>query len=159
MLQARQAPEFWAQFEKENDPRDAFREAIRRELAAFAHDLEIMPIPVKLQGRRYGVQSFIPDELAQTIFEGESEYHLWLLISKGIFSTERGPWSGDAQDLKETLCANECVVRESARKLMGGVQLSTIGGWLRQLKDKFPNRIEKSRTAKERTWIIQPLAQ
>ena len=161
MLQAKPAPEFWARFSDASDMREAFLSAIERELPAFAHDLATVPVPQHLEDRRYGLKSFIPDELARTIFEGEPEHHLWLLINKGIFPEERegsGPWSGDAEDLKGKLCADGCPVRASASRLLGSVHLSTIGTWLRQLKARFPTRFDRHRKGDERTWIIHPPA-
>jgi hypothetical protein len=120
-----------------------------------------MPIPDKLKDRRYGVKSFVPDELEQLLFEGEPEHHLWLLISKGIFNESwvSEPWKGDAEDLKQTLCADSSIARGSAIRLLGGVQLSTIGIWLTHLEKKFPSRVERPpRTSNERPWIIRPPA-
>ncbi len=161
MLQAKPAPDFWERFANEHDPRAAFREAIERELPAFAHYLLSMPIPVALQGRRFGVQSYIPEDIGQTIFEGEPEHHLLLLINKGIFAPARlddGPWRGDAEDLKQALSGDASPVQASARRLLGGVQIATVGIWLSHLESKFPGRVSKHRTAKERGWIIRPPA-
>jgi len=158
MLQAKQAPEFWQRFANEPDPRKAFRDAIDRELPAFAHWLLGLAVPPDLQGRRYGVQSYIPEELGLTIFEGEQEHHLLLLIDKGLFAEEDAPtpWRGDAEDLKQALCAELSPVRGSASRLMGNIQLSTVGIWLSHLASKFPSRVVKHRTADKRDWIIHP---
>lgn len=92
----------------------------------------------------------------ETIFEGEPEHHLLLLVDKaGLFEGER--WEGDAEDLKQTLCSSDAV-RGSAVRLMGGVQLATVGIWLSHLASKFPARVQKHRTATKRGWIIQPPA-
>jgi hypothetical protein len=156
MLQARRAPQFWAQFEDQPDPRKAFREAINRELPAFADFLLTMPIPPEMIGRRYGVASFIPEELALTIFEGEPEHHLLLLIDKGLVAgfDDEGLWKGDSEDLKQALCGESSSVRGSAVRLLGGVQAATLGIWLSHLAQKFPARVRKHRTADTREWII-----
>ncbi len=161
MLQVRSAPEFWARFADATDPREAFRDAIERELPAFAHWLLFMPIPAHLQARRYGVASFIHEEIGLTIYEGEPEHHLLLLIDKGLWDEQEkpvAPWRGDAEDLKQALCAEASANRGSATRLMGGVQLSTIGIWLSHLASKFPARVTKHRTAEKREWVIHPPA-
>ena len=56
-LEAKPCPEFWTKFERFPDPRGAFREAVARELPAFADFLLKMKIPEDLVGRRYGVRS------------------------------------------------------------------------------------------------------
>jgi hypothetical protein len=161
MLEVKPAPEFWATFVDADDPRKAFRDRITADLPAFAHHLLTMSIPEELRDRRYGVKSSLPAELAQLLFEGESEYHLWLLIQKGLFSDswDDEPWQGDAEDLKQKLCAEGSLVRGSAIRLLGSVQLSTIGIWLTHLEKRFPSRIQRPpRTANERPWIIHPPA-
>ena len=113
-----------------------------------------------MQGRRYGVASHIPEEIGLLIFEGEPEHHLWLLINKAFFADEDDcdVWRGDAEDLKQALCADSSLVRASAVRLLGGVQLATIGIWLSHLAAKFPARVEKHRTADKRGWIVNPPA-
>lgn len=153
MLEAKPAPEFWARFDTAPDPRRAFREAIERELPGFAHYLLSMTIEPRFQGRRYGVTSFIPDEIAQTLFEGEPEHHLLLLIDKAGLFEDGKPWEGDAEDLKEHLCREASPARGSALRLLGACP-TACGQHLARLKVKFPARIEKHRTGQRRDWII-----
>lgn len=158
MLEALPAGNFWARFENEADPRLAFRNAIEAERPAFAHHLRTMTIPLEMPGsaaakqaRRFGVSSFIPEGIGGTIFEGEPEHHLMLLIEKALDDE----WRGDAEDLKQFLCGIESSVKASACKLMGPVQLSTVGIWLRHLADRFPSKIHKSaRKGDKREWVI-----
>jgi len=157
MLMVKPAPEFWNQFVGAQDPRKAFRNAIERELPAFAHYLLTMRIPDQIQGRRYGVQSFIPDEIAQMIFETEPEHHLLLMIDKEIFREgrlETGDWEGDAEDLKQALCAEGSGVKASAGKLL--VYPSVCGQYLARLADRMPSRFSRTRTAAKRIWVIRP---
>jgi len=159
LLQAKPAPKFWARFGEATDPRKAFRDAIESELPAFADYLLSMPVPPALQGRRYGVASYVPEEIGQAIFEGEPEHHLMLLINKGLFADgDAGPWQGDADDLKQALCADTSSVKGSAVRLMGNLQLATVGIWLAHLATKFPARVRKHRTSEKRGWIITPPA-
>ena len=160
MLQAKPAPEFWARFANAPDPRQAFRDAIEGALSAFCHYLLHMPIPAAMQARRYGVASYIPEDIALRIFEGEPEHHLLLLIEKAFFADEdeRDVWRGDAEDLKQTLCADSSPVRGSAVRLLGGVQLATIGIWLSHLAAKFPARVQKHRKGDKREWLVNPPA-
>jgi hypothetical protein len=160
MLQAKPAPEFWTRFANAPDARKAFRDAVDCALPAFCHYLQHMPIPAPMQGRRYGVASHIPEEIGLLIFEGEPEHHLLLLIEKAFFADEddRDVWRGDAEDLKQALCAESSPVRSSAVRLLGGLQLGTIGTWLRHLKDKFPARVQSHRTSNKRVWIVNPPA-
>ena len=158
MEQAKPAPEFWTRFADAPDPRKAFRDASEGELPAFAAYLLSMPIPERLKGKRYGVQSFIPAEIAQTIFESEPEHHLMLLIDKAIFPetmTHVEPWCGDAVDLKQARCSEGSTVRGSASRLLGAYPTAT-GQYLARLAFKFPTRFEKNRSAKKRGWIIRP---
>ena len=73
MFQAQPAPDLWKRFDNAIDPRKGFREVIETELPAYANYLLTMEIPPNLKGRRYGVKSFIPQEVAQNIFEQEPE--------------------------------------------------------------------------------------
>jgi hypothetical protein len=160
MLTAKQAPEFWARFSESPDPRKAFREAIESQLPAFIHYLTTTPILDSLKGRRYGVKSIMPEEIAQIIFESEPEHHLLLLIDKEIFKPGRldtGPWTGDAEDLKQTLCDEASLVRPSATRLLAAYP-TACGQYLARLEAKFPDRFAKHRTANKRDWIIQPPA-
>lgn len=160
MLQAKQAPEFWLRFADDPDPRKAFRDSVNRELPAFVHWLETMTIPENLQARRYGVKSHIPEEIGLTIFEGEPEHHLLLLLDKGLWPADepRQTWRGDAEDLKQALCSDNSSVKGSATRLIGGMQLATVGIWLSHLASKFPSRVVKHRTAEKREWVIHPPA-
>ncbi len=157
MLEAKPAPDFWQQFASATDPRKAFREAIERELPAFAHALIALQIPEKFKGRRYGVASYIPEEIAQTLFEGEPEHHLLLLIDKADIFEDGEPWQGDAEDLKQTLCREASPVRASAVRLLGAYP-TACGQYLARLAVKFPARIRKHRKANWRGWIIHPPA-
>lgn len=157
MLEAKPAPEFWQQFATARDPRVAFREAIERELPAYAHALLASQIPEKFKGRRYGVTSYIPEEIAQTLFEGEPEHHLLLLIDKADIFEAGEDWVGDAEDLKQTLCREASPVRASAVRLLGAYP-TACGQYLARLLVKFPSRIEKHRKANWRGWIIHPPA-
>jgi hypothetical protein len=161
MLKANPAPDFWERFANAADPRKAFREAIEAELPAFAHYLVKLNIPSDLQSRRFGVKSFIPDDIAQTLFEGEPEHYLLLLIDKCLFPptlTKPEPWEGDAEDLKQTLCAEGSSVRPSAIRLLGSYP-NVCGQYLARLKSKFPARIERpTRKANSRPWRINPPA-
>ncbi len=172
MLKAQQAPEFWQRFARTPDPRVAFRDAIDAEMPAFAHYLLSMPVPPQMKGRRYGVQSFIPEDVAESLFESEPEHHLLLLIEKALFGRkivedENGekwipvekpvPWEGDAEDLKQTLCAESSPVRASATRLLAAYP-TACGQYLARLASKFPDRIQKHRTAASRNWVIHPRA-
>ncbi len=160
MLKAQQAPEFWQRFAGTPDPRLAFRAAIDAEMPAFAHYLLSMPVPPHMKGRRYGVQSFIPEDVAQSLFESEPEHHLLLLIDKVIFGPDRlegGPWEGDAEDLKQALCAETSSGRASANRLLSAYP-TACGVYLARLASKYPDRIQKHRTAASRNWVIQPRA-
>ncbi|MGB8352294.1 MAG: primase-helicase family protein [Chthoniobacteraceae bacterium] len=160
LLKAKLAPEFWTRFDDTPDYRKAFREAIDRELPAFAEYLLSMAVPTGLVSRRYGVQSFIPEDIKQTMFESESEHHLLLLIDKCIFSPdklENKQWEGSAEDLKQALCAEGSNVKDSAHRLLGLYPI-VCGQYLRRLMDKFPARFQKHRSASKREWIIQPPA-
>lgn len=128
------------------------------ELPAFAHYLLQLPIPSELQNRRYGVKSFIPTEVAQSIFENEPEHLLLLLIDKEIFNEDRietGPWKGDAEDLKRVLCSDSSSGRASANRLLGAYP-TACGQYLARLAAKFPARFKKHRKANWRGWTIKP---
>jgi hypothetical protein len=158
LLQAKAVPDFWEKFADSPDPGKAFREAIESELTAFAHHLLPLEIPIELQSRRYGVQSYIPEEVGQALFEGEREHLLHLLIEKEIFGEnydDDGPWQGDAEDLKQTLCADGSGVRESAKRLLNSYP-TACGHYLARLAAKFPSRYRKHRTSAKRGWIIYP---
>jgi hypothetical protein len=155
ILEAKSAPEFWQRFTNDDDPRKAFREAIDRELPAFADFLLGMPIPERFKGRRYGVTSHIPEEIAQTLFEGEPEHHLLLLLDKAGIFEDGEAWEGDAEDLKQHLCSDGSPVRASAIRLLGAYP-TACGQYLARLAAKFPARIKKHRKANWRGWIIRP---
>lgn len=157
MLEAKSAPDFWQRFTSAADPRKAFREAIERELPAFAHLLLAMPIPEQFKGRRYGVTSYIPEEIAQTLFEGEPEHHLLLLLDKAEIFEDGKAWEGDAEDLKQHLSRDTSPVRASAIRLLGAYP-TACGQYLARLAAKFPGRVKKHRKANWRGWIIHPPA-
>ena len=140
LLEASSCPEFWRRFENSRDPRSAFREAIASELPAFADFLLKMEIPKALVGQRYGVRSYISEELAQTLFESEPEHHLLILIDKELWREQETAvqWRGDAEDLKQALTS------ESSS--------------LARLASKLPDRFEKKRTGEKRGWRINPPA-
>lgn len=161
VLEAKSAPAFWERFESALDPRLAFREAIENELQALADLLTKTPIPADIVGKRYGVKSFIPQELAESLFESEPEYSLLLLADKVLWRGGSTPedWRGDAEDLKLIL-TNECSeVRASALSICKP-GLPFIGTLLGKLASALPDRVEKARrTGKQRGWVIHPPAQ
>jgi len=157
MLTAKPAPEFWQRFADAPDPWAAFRAAIDAELPAFADLLLTMPIPENLRGRRFGVTSFIPEEIAQTIFESETEHHLLLLIDKAGLFEDGEQWEGDAEDLKQALCSDASPVRASATRLLNAYP-EKCGQLLAKLRSRFPERFEKHRKSNHRGWIIRPPA-
>ncbi|HEY5706309.1 MAG TPA: primase-helicase family protein [Terrimicrobiaceae bacterium] len=159
LLEANPCPEFWSKFENSSDPRIAFREAVTSELPAFADFLLKMEIPTALVGRRYGVRSYISEELAQTLFESEPEHHLLILIDKELWREQETvvPWQGDAEDLKQALTSESSSVRASASRLLGAYP-TACGQYLARLASKLPDRFEKKRTAEKRGWRINPPA-
>lgn len=146
------APEYWKWFEQAADPRKAFREAIETELPAFTSYLLTLEIPTNLKGRRYGVTSFIPADVAQDIFEQEPEHLLLLLIDKQLFDEGfdgNETWKGDAEHPKQALCAENSSVRPTATRLLGSYP-TACGQLISRLASQFPTRIKKHRTADKR---------
>ena len=158
-------PDFWKGFQDESDPRRAVREAITAELPAFCRYLLELEIPQEMksgeEGRRYGVRSHVPVEIASMLFEQEPEYHLLMLIDKELFGPqsphEGGDWIGDAEDLKQFLTSEVRASRQSAQRLLGTYS-SACGQLLAKLKDRYPSRIRKHRKSASRDWIISPPA-
>ena len=156
MLEAKPVPDFWQRFASMPDPRRAFRETIEAELPAFAHYLVNTSIAERFQSRRFGVKAFIPEELAQTLFESEPEHHLLLLIDKADLFEDGKTWEGDAEDLKQHLCRDASPVRGSATRLLGAYP-TACGQYLARLERRFPSRIKRApRKAYCRDWIIHP---
>lgn len=161
ILEAKAAPDFWKRFDSFPDIRRAFRDAIESELPALAQMLVDMKIPERLAGKRYGVRSFIPQELAESLFESEPEFSLLMLADKELWRGHEipEPWRGDAEDLKHALCHESSEVRASALGLCKP-GLAFLGTLLSKLARALPDRVEKvKRTGKERGWIIHPPAQ
>ncbi len=160
MLQAKEAPELWKEFDDAPDPRRAIREAIASELPAFCKNLLELEIPKDLRCRRYGVTSHVPDEIASMLFEQEPESQLLLLIDKELFSPKAPyageEWVGDAEDLQQFLTDEVRASRKSAQKLLG--YSSACGQLLARLKSKYPSRFRQHRTATCRRWYISPPA-
>ena len=159
MLPVKAAPEFWTCFEGAPDERKAFREAITGELPAFAHYLISMSVPPALLGRRFGLKSFIPEEISQTMFQDEPEHLLSLLIEQRFFPQDGSgieKWEGSAEDLKQALCADDFPGRNSAQRLLGAHAV-VCGQLLHRLEQEFPARFQRGhRTASKREWIIRP---
>ncbi len=155
MLEAERSPEFWKRFDEATDPRKAFRDAINSELPAFAQMLLQYSIPERLKGRRYGVASYIPAEIAEMLFDNEPENLLRTLIDKANLFEDGAVWEGDAEDLKQKLCAKESAVHASACRLLGNYP-TACGQYLARLATRFPARFQKHRTATKRSWIIKP---
>jgi len=156
IIEAKACPDFWTRFESEKDPRAAFRGAFDRELPALANLLSTMTIPDRLAGKRYGVASFIPDELAAALAENEPEFILLMLIDKELWrDLPKEPWHGDADDLKHVLTGEGSTVRASSIKLCA--RLDFLGTLLSKLARAVPSRVKKlPRTAFERGWEILP---
>ena len=166
MLHAKEAPDFWSKFDESPDPRRAVREAIKAEIPAFCRYLLELEIPETMRsgndGRRYGVKSYVPEELASLLFEQEPESHLLLLIDKEIFGPSAPDrdgleWRGTAEDLKQFLTNDVRSSRQSAQRLLS-VYPTACGQYLARLKDRYPTRFRKSRKATSRDWIITPPA-
>lgn len=160
ILEAKSSPQFWNRFDSFADPRVAFREAFDREMPALAHMLATMDIPERLTGKRYGVKSFIPQELSERLFESEPEFSLLLLIEKELWRGQDSPapWRGDAEDLRHALTHESSEVRSSALGLCKP-GLAFIGILLQKLSRALPARVVRApRTGKERGWIINPPA-
>lgn len=163
MLQAKEALEFWMGFDNHADPRRAVREAISAELPAFCHQLLKMEIPQEMRagndGRRYGVRSHVPEDLASMLFEQEPESHLLLLIDQELFGPKSPyageQWKGTAEDLKQFLTDDVRASRASAQRLLG-TYATACGQLLGRLKEKYPSRFSQHRTASSRDWIIAP---
>lgn len=159
MLKVAAVPQFWEEFSNAPDPRQAFREAIEAELPAFVHHLVSMEIPERLQGRRYGVASFINDDLRHAMAEDEPHRQLLLLIDKHLFGDGgRERWKGDAEDLKQKLCADDSPVRGSAARLLSGKYASFCGQLLSAIAHELPQRVSSHRSSESRNWIINPPA-
>jgi len=157
ILEAKSAPDFWKRFDDAADPRHAFRAAFTQELPALAYLLASQPVPASLVGKRYGVKSFIPPELAESLFESEPEFSLLMLADKVLWENQTTPetWRGDAEDLKHALTDEGSVVRSSAAGLCKNLQF--LGTLLAKLSKAFPHRVEKiKRTGTERGWLFYP---
>lgn len=162
LLKVNHAPKYWERFAAASDPRRAFREAIQGELGAFAAMLRDWTIPARLVGTRYGVRSYIEPDLAQTLFESEPEALLLLLVDKCLWDDpdgdeKREPWRGDAEDLRNRLTDDASPVRVAAQRLLNSYP-TACGQYLARLANRFPDRIQRKRTAQSRDWIIHPPA-
>lgn len=165
MFLVKEAPEFWEMFNGKPDPRRAVREAISAELPAFCRYLLDLEIPEAMrsgnEGRRYGVRSHVPENLATMLFEQEAESHLLMLIDKELFGAQSphdgGDWIGDAEDLKQFLTSEVRSSRQSAQRLLGAYP-TACGVLLAKLMDRYPSRFRRHRKSDWRGWIISPPA-
>ncbi len=166
LFQTQRAPaEFWEQFAGAPDPRAAFREAIARELPAFAYDLLLWEIPPAIRGRRFGVSAFHNLDLLEELFESEPECLLLDMIDRELFGNpaRRDPsaqWEGGAIDLENYLKADEMknTVMHQARKLLSFEQACCQN--LAKLRKRFPHRVQKpdrkGENRERRVWRIFP---
>ena len=158
MRQAQDAREFFLEFKDAPNPRRAVQDAIEEELPAFCNELLKLEIPEEMKSSRYGVASYVGEELASMLFEQEPESQLLLLIDKELFgpgSIHAGKdWQGDAEDLQQYLTDDARPSRKSASKLLN--YSTACGQLLAKLKSKYPSRFRKHRKADHRGWIISP---
>lgn len=136
-------------------------ERVLAEIPALLHHITSVVFPKSLEGRRYGVKSYMNKQLAEEIFEQERWFMLLLLVDRELFpdGSEATSWQGCATDLMLRLQQDGSSVRQSAQKLSS--EPAIFGQYLEKISGRYPDRVEKGarRTAKQRAgWIIHPPA-
>lgn len=136
-------------------------ERVLAEIPALLHHITSVVFPKSLEGRRYGVRSYMNKQLAEEIFEQERWFMLRLLVDRELFpdGAEAASWQGCATDLMLRLQQDGSSVRQSAQKLSS--EPAIFGQYLEKISGRYPDRVEKGarRTAKQRAgWIIHPPA-
>jgi len=145
-------PEFWQEFENEKDPRKAFATAIENELPSFIEVLRNTIVMEEYYGRRFGVKSYVDDDIAEKLYDAESDCYFLLLIDKALWKSGKPFWEGDAEDLFQLLSLEDSGVAVSVRKFLSNG--NHCGQLLAKLHTRYPGRFSYRRTNQKRLWHI-----
>jgi hypothetical protein len=150
--------------------RAAFREAIARELPAYAWWLlNTFQIPEGMASKRFGVREWLHPGLATELFDDTPAAELLAILDAATFdgdtlklwdldsdsSAKGATWEGTAIQLEALLLGNvpnvPCSVQEEMRKWSKFHKLSHALARLEQDQDQ---RVAKHRMKTERRWIV-----
>jgi hypothetical protein len=154
-----------------DDERAAFRAEITRELHGYLHYLLNMEIPPDLRHPRYGVKSYLNEELLGSLNEIAPEFRLLDLIDNCVFRAKpeedpqrfspvkREPVKYKA--LKKTATEWEECLRDAASSLRDQVNKllyasNICGTYLTRLEDKAPDRVTSTKSNGTKKYEIRP---
>ena len=138
--------------------RSAFWQTLAGELPAFLDALTKWQIPEQLSSERFGITHFHHPEILQTIDNLAPEFRLLRLIDEELFyGDDNVTWEGSAEQLERLLSGDDSKCRYEARKLF--TFNTACGVYLARLAKRYPVRFNYNRSAKARTWKIEPMTE
>jgi len=121
-------------------------------LLAFLCSYEIPPA---LRCRRFGVKHYHHPTVLAALDSLSPEIRLLSLIDQYLFRTlDLKEYEGTADDIEMFLTAPEYSMAFQVRSLLSWTH--ACGNYLGRLAKKQPGRVQRSRTATERKWLILP---
>jgi hypothetical protein len=137
------------------EERERFWQALVAEIPAFLWDLTHWEIPRELRCERFGIKHFHDPELLQALHELTPEAKLLALIDAAFNEGPLDPngFEGTAEKLQGLLLTSPLHSHEAKRLLDWP---SAAGTYLGRLVQKCPDRVNRTRTANERTWRVTP---
>ena len=141
------------------DQKCAFFNRIKSELPAFLDWLFLeCNIPEEMSGR-FGVKAFQHPQVLNELYSVSPEHQLLVFIdqtlfpeAKNEFEARNNEWKGSADDLFRELMNSNALEYHEVQKV--AKMQSWIGRRLAKLRDKFPDRFEKTHTKEGNFWNI-----
>lgn len=138
------------------EERKRFWQALLAELPGFIWKLMHWEIPADIKGGRFGVLHFHHPDLLQALEDAAPETKVLALIDTafkhGVWNKEKETkFEGTAEELESQLMLQ---YPADARRLF--TWSNAVGTYLGRLADKYPERVQRHRTASERLWIVKP---
>jgi hypothetical protein len=138
----------------------AFAAKLRDELPAFVHWLlHDFVIPPAQRNDRCGIRHWHHPELLAALRELSSHALFLSIIDRELFHRQRiAPlWEGTAVELEHLLMDGQSIVKSEATKVLSWP--TACGTYLARISKDMPDRVQFTRTASERKWIIHPPAE
>jgi hypothetical protein len=138
-----------------DEERTAFRARVGQDMHGYLHYLLNMKIPPDLIHPRYGVKSYLNEELLGSLNEIAPEFRLLDLIDYCFAEAFRkGPIKRTSTEWENDLRNPDFCLRDQINKLL--YASNTCGTYLTRLEEKVPHRVSSIKSNGTKKYMIQP---
>jgi hypothetical protein len=148
------APAPWPLPMSTHAEKQAFFEAVVRELPAFIHQLLGMDIPADYLGR-FGVRHYHHPEVVESLLAISPEMQMAEQIERELFKSfaDGVSWKGSPSDLYRRMVGPDSIL--TAREKDKFPQAAWLGRRLAKLAARFPGRYELQRGHASNVWVVR----